>query len=190
VNPTRHRFAATRGARLTADDLQDKPRFGDIADELLDFVQGAELLIHNAEFDVRVPQRGARARRAPAPGKRLHRADTLAMARDMHPARRTRSTRSASATRWTISKRTLHGALLDAQLLADVWLAMTRGQETLDIALGRGRSAAHGVVSPARALRASSCVQARPRSSPRMPRCASASSAKARAGAWMRIRSA
>ena len=136
VNPDRAiDFAATEVHGLTDGDLADKPRFGDIADEFLDFVQGCEVLIHNAEFDVGFLN--AELERAGRP--RLETvctvSDTLSMARDMHPGKR--NSLDALCERYTVdhSRRTLHGALLDAQLLADVWIAMTRGQETLDIVI-------------------------------------------------------
>ncbi len=137
VNPERSiDRAASEVHGLTAEDLQDKPRFGDIADEFLDFVSGAELLIHNAPFDVAFID---------AELDRLGRArlqnvcrvsDTLEMARELHPGKK--NSLDALCERYAVdhSKRILHGALLDAQLLADVWLAMTRGQESLDIGLG------------------------------------------------------
>ena len=136
VNPERGiDFAATEVHGLTVEDLADKPRFTEIADEFLDFVQGAELLIHNAEFDVAFLnaelERSGRARLETV----CTVCDTLAMARDMHPGKK--NSLDALCERYAVdhSKRTLHGALLDAQLLADVWLAMTRGQETLDIVM-------------------------------------------------------
>jgi DNA polymerase-3 subunit epsilon len=136
VNPERGiDFAATEVHGLTLEDLADKPRFTEIADEFLDFVQGAELLIHNAEFDVAFLnaelERSGRARLETV----CTISDTLAMARDMHPGKK--NSLDALCERYAVdhSKRTLHGALLDAQLLADVWLAMTRGQETLDIVM-------------------------------------------------------
>ena len=142
VNPERAiDRAASEVHGLTADDLQDKPRFGDIADEFLDFVAGAELLIHNAPFDVAFLnaelERTGRSRIESV----CTVADTLEMARDMHPGKK--NSLDALCERYAVdhSKRTLHGALLDAQLLADVWIAMTRGQETLDIALGAAQAA-------------------------------------------------
>jgi DNA polymerase-3 subunit epsilon len=150
VNPERAiDRAASEVHGLTADDLQDKPRFGDIADEFLDFVSGAELLIHNAPFDVAFLN--AELERAGRP--RLESvcivADTLEIARDLHPGKK--NSLDALCERYAVdhSRRTLHGALLDAQLLADVWLAMTRGQETLDIALGAAEVAVGlGIVEP------------------------------------------
>jgi len=142
VNPERAiDRAASEVHGLTAEDLQDKPRFGDIADEFLDFVAGAELLIHNAPFDVAFLnaelERTGRSRIESV----CTVADTLEMARDMHPGKK--NSLDALCERYAVdhSKRTLHGALLDAQLLADVWIAMTRGQETLDIALGAAQAA-------------------------------------------------
>ena len=137
VNPERAiDFGATQVHGITADHLADKPRFADIADEFLEFVEGAELLIHNAPFDVAfLNAELARAGR-PKVEAVCTVSDTLTMARDMHPGKK--NSLDALCERYAVdhSRRTLHGALLDAQLLADVWLAMTRGQETLDIMLG------------------------------------------------------
>ena len=128
-------WAASEVHGLTVEDLQDKPRFGDIADEFLDFVNGAELLIHNAPFDVAFLNAELERIGRPKLETFCRVADTLEMARDMHPGKK--NSLDALCERYAIdnSKRTLHGALLDAQLLADVWIAMTRGQETLDIGL-------------------------------------------------------
>jgi DNA polymerase-3 subunit epsilon len=152
VNPERAiDFAATEVHGLTVEDLSDKPRFGDIADELLDFVAGAELLIHNAEFDVAFLN--AELERAGRP--RIETvctvADTLAFARDLHPGKK--NSLDALCERYAVdhSRRTLHGALLDAQLLADVWIAMTRGQETLDIVMAADAPAMALSASPLRA---------------------------------------
>lgn len=137
VNPEREiDAAATQVHGLTAEDLADKPRFADIADEFLDFVAGAELLIHNAPFDLGfLDAELARAGR-PAIAGRCTVTDTLALARELHPGKK--NSLDALCERYGVdhSRRTLHGALLDAQLLAEVWLAMTRGQDSLDIALG------------------------------------------------------
>ena len=136
VNPEREiDIAATQVHGMTLEDLADKPRFSDIADEFLEFVQGAELLIHNAPFDVAfLDAELARAGRPSLAGACTV-TDTLELARDLHPGRK--NSLDALCERYGVdhSGRTLHGALLDAQLLADVWLAMTRGQETLDIAM-------------------------------------------------------
>jgi DNA polymerase-3 subunit epsilon len=120
---------------LTADFLADKPRFADIADELVEFLEGAELLIHNAPFDVGFLDAEFAQIGRPGIATVCPVTDTLAMAREMHPGKR--NSLDALCERYQVdnSRRSLHGALLDAQLLADVWLAMTRGQDTLDISL-------------------------------------------------------
>jgi DNA polymerase-3 subunit epsilon len=136
LNPERAvDLAASEVHGLTAEDLADKPLFADVADEFLEFVEGAELLIHNAPFDMAfLDAELARAGR-PKVSALCTVADTLEMARELHPGKK--NSLDALCERYMVdnSRRTLHGALLDAQLLADVWLAMTRGQETLDIAL-------------------------------------------------------
>ena len=136
VNPERSiDRAASEVHGLTAEDLQDKPRFGDIADEFLDFVAGAELLIHNAPFDVAFLNAELERFGRPRLESVCTVADTLEMAREIHPGKK--NSLDALCERYCVdhSKRTLHGALLDAQLLADVWIAMTRGQETLGLGL-------------------------------------------------------
>jgi DNA polymerase-3 subunit epsilon len=113
--------------------LAEQPRFADVVDEFLDFVSGAELVIHNADFDIefinhelRLLGRGIRDIRGCCSVL-----DTLALARKMHPGQR--NTLDALAKRYDVdnSKRELHGALLDAQILADIYLAMTGGQVSL-----------------------------------------------------------
>ena len=136
LNPERAvDFAASEVHGLTAEDLADKPRFADIADEFLEFVEGAELLIHNAAFDVAFLDSELDRAGRPKLSALCTVRDTLEMARELHPGKK--NSLDALCERYFVdnSRRTLHGALLDAQLLADVWLAMTRGQETLDIAL-------------------------------------------------------
>ncbi|MEO8630456.1 MAG: DNA polymerase III subunit epsilon [Betaproteobacteria bacterium] len=133
LNPDRDiEFGALQVHGLTLDFLQDKPRFADIVAELLDFVQGAELIIHNAAFDVgfldselALVQLQFIATHCPAI------TDTLRMARDLHPGKRNGLDALCERYQVNNSARTLHGALLDAQLLAEVYLSMTRGQETL-----------------------------------------------------------
>ncbi|MCW5575243.1 MAG: DNA polymerase III subunit epsilon [Burkholderiales bacterium] len=119
---------------LTTEFLSDKPKFAEVVDELLEYITGAELIIHNAPFDIGfLDSELALVRR-----KRLKTycpevIDTLRMAKDLHPGKR--NGLDALCDRYQIdnSARTLHGALLDAELLADVYLAMTRGQESLMI---------------------------------------------------------
>ena len=117
---------------ITAEFLADKPRFADIAKEFVDYVSGAELVIHNAAFDVEFLDQelalaGMKKLSAYCPSI----VDTLAMARELHPGKR--NGLDALCERYAInnSHRTLHGALLDARLLAEVYLALTRGQESL-----------------------------------------------------------
>jgi DNA polymerase-3 subunit epsilon len=134
MNPERAvDLAATQVHGLTVEDLADKPKFADIVDEFLEFVEGAELLIHNAGFDVAFLNAELDRIGRPKVEAVCTVSDTLAMARELHPGKK--NSLDALCERYAVdhSKRTLHGALLDAQLLADVWLAMTRGQETLDI---------------------------------------------------------
>ena len=128
-------IAATQVHGLTAEDLLDKPRFADVADEFLEFVEGGELLIHNAPFDVAFLNAELERIGRPRIESVCSVQDTLAMARDLHPGQK--NSLDALCGRYAIdnARRTLHGALLDAQLLADVWIAMTRGQETLEIAM-------------------------------------------------------
>ncbi len=119
---------------LTTEFLTDKPPFADIVDALCDFVKDAEILIHNASFDVAfLDEELTRLERPAFPEHCANVIDTLAMARELHPGKR--NSLDALCERYGVSNahRTLHGALLDAELLADVYLAMTRGQESLVI---------------------------------------------------------
>jgi len=116
---------------LTTEFLSDKPRFAQIADEFLAFVTGAELIIHNASFDVKfLDAELARVGKGPL-STLCTITDSLMEARTLHPGKR--NSLDALCDRYGISNalRTLHGALLDSQLLAEVWLAMMRGQEGL-----------------------------------------------------------
>jgi DNA polymerase-3 subunit epsilon len=121
---------------LTVEFLQDKPRFREVARDFLEFVRGAELIIHNAAFDVGFLDYELRLLDLQCVCEHCPQVtDTLRMARDLHPGKR--NGLDALCERYAIdnSARTLHGALLDAELLAEVYLAMTRGQETLLIDL-------------------------------------------------------
>ena len=121
---------------ITNEFLADKPRFKDVASEFEDFVRDAELIIHNAPFDVGFldAELGLidRPRLASLCGGVI---DTLRMAKEMNPGKK--ASLNALCDRYQIdnASRTLHGALLDAELLAEVYLAMTRGQESLIMAL-------------------------------------------------------
>jgi len=117
---------------ITLEFLQDKPRFADVVDEFLDFIGDGELIIHNAPFDVGfLNAELGRIDRANIEEASASIVDTLRMAKDMRPGQR--NSLDALCRHFGIdnSKRTLHGALLDAELLAEVYMAMTRGQESL-----------------------------------------------------------
>ena len=121
---------------ISLDFLQDKPRFAEVAGEFLDFVRGADLIIHNAPFDIGFLN-AELARLDMAPIETVCHAvhDTLRMAKESFPGKR--NSLDALCDRYGIdnSRRTLHGALLDAEILAEVYVAMTRGQESLIIEL-------------------------------------------------------
>lgn len=135
INPGRDSDeAALQIHGLTTEFLSDKPKFAEVVDELLDFVSGAELVIHNAAFDIAFIDCELGLIERPGIGACCAGVvDTLTMAREMHPGKR--NGLDALCDRYQIdnSARTLHGALLDAELLAEVYLAMTRGQESLII---------------------------------------------------------
>ena len=125
--------AAVHG--LTLAKLQREPRFGEVAQEFLAFIEGAELIIHNAPFDLgflnaEILRLDARAT---AIERRCSVLDTLSLARSLHPGQR--NSLDALCKRYGVdnSKRDLHGALLDARILAEVYLAMTGGQSTLEL---------------------------------------------------------
>ncbi|MGH8034864.1 MAG: DNA polymerase III subunit epsilon [Lysobacterales bacterium] len=135
---------------ITREFLHDKPLFPDVVDDFLSFIEGAEVIIHNAPFDLgfldmelsRLPAR---------PGRILDFVtvlDTLELARDLHPGQR--NNLDALCKRYEIdnSSRSLHGALLDAEILADVYLAMTGGQTDLGLSFklsGAGDPSLHTI---------------------------------------------
>jgi DNA polymerase-3 subunit epsilon len=117
---------------ITTEFLQDKPRFVDIVDDFLQFIAGADLIIHNARFDVEFLNAELGRIDKPEIEKVCNSIiDTLQMAKDSRPGQR--NSLDALCRHYGIdnSKRVLHGALLDAELLAEVYMAMTRGQESL-----------------------------------------------------------
>ncbi len=136
LNPDRDIDAGAQEVHgLSREFLSDKPRFPDVLAEFLDFIAGAELIIHNAPFDVGFLN--AELRKLDS-GDELRRhcqgvLDTLKMAKEFHPGQK--NNLDALCRRYEVdnSGRAYHGALLDAQLLADVYLAMTRGQDSLAI---------------------------------------------------------
>ncbi len=148
INPDRE---IDQGAQevhgISLEFLQDKPRFADIAKDLIEFIADAELIAHNAPFDVgflnsefgmlglkTVEEITAKV------------TDTLKIAKEMRPGQRNNLDALCKHFGIDNSKRTLHGALLDAELLADVYMAMTRGQESLMMALDKPEQAGIEVV--------------------------------------------
>ena len=118
---------------ITTEFLSDKPRFAEIAEDFLNYIKGAELIIHNAPFDIgfldhELSMANASFRNVSAVSEI---SDSLVLARQMHPGQR--NSLDALCKRYDISNdhRELHGALLDSEILADVYLAMTGGQKTL-----------------------------------------------------------
>ena len=145
LTPEREVDAGARAVHgLSRQDLADKPRFAAIAAEFTQFVSGAQLVIHNASFDVGFLD-AEFARLEPGAPRTLSSMcevlDTLALARGMHPGQR--NSLDALCKRYGIdnSHRELHGALLDARILADVYLAMTGGQSALALAAAPRRVA-------------------------------------------------
>jgi DNA polymerase-3 subunit epsilon len=138
VNPERDSDEGALAVHgLTRHFLQDKPKFAEVADELLAFVRDAEVIIHNASFDLEfLDEELKRIGRPSFAGHCRRVTDSLTLARELHPGKR--NSLDALCERYGVSNRhrTLHGALLDAGLLAEVYLAMTRGQDSLVIDLG------------------------------------------------------
>ncbi|MCE1241073.1 MAG: DNA polymerase III subunit epsilon [Azonexaceae bacterium] len=135
VNPEREIDAGAQAVHgITLDFLADKPKFADVVDEFLDFINGAQLIIHNAPFDIGfLNAELERLGRVPVTTVCNGVIDTLKDAKELHPGKR--NSLDALCERYEIdnSSRTLHGALLDTELLAEVYLAMTRGQNALMI---------------------------------------------------------
>ncbi|MEK7737351.1 MAG: DNA polymerase III subunit epsilon [Pseudomonadota bacterium] len=144
INPERPIEAGAQAVHgLTNEFLQDKPKFAEIAAEFQDFVRGAELVIHNAAFDLgflnnELELLGRESLSQVCGGV----TDSLRLARELRPGRK--NSLDALCTEYAIdnSGRQLHGALLDAELLAEVYLAMTRGQENLIMDLDLAPTAA------------------------------------------------
>ncbi len=137
VNPQRDIDAGAVAVHgITVEFLADKPLFKDVADEFCEFVAGSELVIHNAAFDVgflnnELGMLGKPVLTAICPNV----IDTLKLAKEQNPGKKASLNALCSLYEIDNTHRTLHGALLDAELLADVYLAMTRGQESLIMAL-------------------------------------------------------
>jgi len=126
---------------ISNEFLRDKPKFAALTEEILDYLSDAELIIHNAAFDI-----GFLNKELERVGKKPLKAyvsgviDTLAMAKEMFPGKRNSLDALCDRLEVDNSGRTLHGALLDAELLADVYINMTRGQEALLIDAGQDSS--------------------------------------------------
>jgi DNA polymerase-3 subunit epsilon len=146
VNPERRsEDGALKVHGITQEFLEDKPKFREIATEFLEYVRGAELIIHNAAFDVEfLNLELARIGQPPIEEQCAAIVDSLRLARELHPGKK--NSLDALCERYQIdhAHRTLHGALLDASLLAEVYLVMTRGQDSLAIELEPAGEAAGG----------------------------------------------
>jgi len=147
---------------ITEDFLADKPTFSAIASEFEDFIRDAELIIHNANFDVGfLNHELSRLGRGKLDSLCASVIDTLKMAKEQNPGKKASLDALCDRHQIDNASRTLHGALLDAELLAEVYLAMTRGQESLIMALEEpvpGSAEAGGVLAdrpPLKVLRAS-----------------------------------
>ncbi len=126
---------ATQVHGIALEDLANEPKFAEIVDEFLDYVRGAELVIHNAPFDVGFLNAELARLKRPAITTICTVTDTLAMARELHPGKK--NSLDALCDRYEVDRRarTVHGALMDAELLAEVYVAMTRGQDSLAIGI-------------------------------------------------------
>jgi len=151
LNPERKNSEdAVKVHGLTDEFLADKPVFASIVDEFLDFVSGAEIIIHNAAFDVGFLNE--ELRRCGKPLFSTHVSgvtDTLLMARDMFPGKSNSLDALCKRLEVDNSNRTLHGALLDAGLLAEVYIRLTRGQDSLVMDVLGEDSGGPGVIGAA-----------------------------------------
>ena len=135
INPEREIDEGAQAVHgISLEFLADKPRFAEIVDEFLEFASGGELVIHNAAFDIGfLNYELSLLKRPPIATICPSVLDTLKLAKELHPGKK--NNLDALCDRYQINNahRTLHGALLDAELLAEVYLAMTRGQNSLII---------------------------------------------------------
>jgi DNA polymerase-3 subunit epsilon len=117
---------------ISNEFLRDKPKFASVADELMEYLAGAEIIIHNAAFDVAFLNKELELiGKPPFKSGVAQVTDTLAMAKEMYPGKRNSLDALCDRLGVDNSSRTLHGALLDAELLADVYINLTRGQDAL-----------------------------------------------------------
>lgn len=134
---------------LTTEFLRDKPRFHEIVEDLRAYIQGAEVIIHNAPFDLGFLNHEFKALNLPDFSSHIGGViDTLVHAKELHPGKR--NSLDALCDRYGISNahRKLHGALLDSELLADVYLAMTRGQNSLGMDVEEAAPAGSELLAP------------------------------------------
>ena len=133
LNPERDSHEdALRVHGITNEFLKDKPKFGDVVNQFLAYIEGAEIIIHNAPFDVGFLNKELELQGRPRfPTFVSGITDTLVMAKEMFPGKRNSLDSLCDRLEVDNSGRTLHGALLDAELLADVYINMTRGQDAL-----------------------------------------------------------
>ena len=133
INPERESEEGALNVHgLTTEFLRDKPKFHEIVEQLREYIQGAEVIIHNAPFDLGFLNHEFRLLKLPDFSTHIGGViDTLVHAKELHPGKR--NSLDALCDRYGVSNshRKLHGALLDAELLADVYLSMTRGQNSL-----------------------------------------------------------
>ncbi|MDH3219293.1 MAG: DNA polymerase III subunit epsilon [Gammaproteobacteria bacterium] len=153
VNPGREIDAGAFEVHgISSDFLQDKHRFAELAQDFIDYVAGAELIIHNAPFDIGFLDYELSLLEPPAAPLQqcCNVLDTLLMARQKHPGQK--NNLDALCKRYDIdnSHRSLHGALLDARILADVYLAMTGGQTSLGLDAGQGEESGRRSIEPQR----------------------------------------
>jgi DNA polymerase III subunit epsilon len=143
LNPERESHEdALKVHGITSEFLKDKPKFVEIADEFLEFCSDAEIIIHNAPFDLSFLNKELELIGKP-PFKSFVASvtDTLVMAKEMFPGKRNSLDALCDRLGVDNSGRTLHGALLDAELLADMYINLTRGQDALLIDTGTGQNA-------------------------------------------------
>ena len=133
LNPERDSHEdALRVHGITNEFLKDKPKFGEVVDQFLEYIEGAEIIIHNAPFDIGFLNKELELQgRKPFTTYVDGITDTLVMAKEMFPGKRNSLDSLCDRLEVDNSGRTLHGALLDAELLADVYINMTRGQDAL-----------------------------------------------------------
>jgi DNA polymerase III subunit epsilon len=133
LNPERDSHEdALRVHGITNEFLKDKPKFGEVVDQFLEYIEGAEIIIHNAPFDIGFLNKELELQgRKPFTTYIESVTDTLVMAKEMFPGKRNSLDSLCDRLEVDNSGRTLHGALLDAELLADVYINMTRGQDAL-----------------------------------------------------------